>query len=802
MAEKKLAKGLKCSEGNLYQFIPPIATKDEFGGIKANARTTETKEVAIDDTTGKLYVYDFEPVTNELRTGIDDLQNQIDNIVIETSENSDATAEVIQARVGADGTNHPTLKDRLDTEQNALKTDILSVKEDLNRLAKENSNRADLWEQGGIDDSGIEFPSTVQIRTKDYLPQNIKRIVANEGYKIRAVAYSTDGSFAGFWNGTSLQDAVVSLNSLNVYDLDGYYVRLVIYKGGAEIDVDDFVNIRFINDIYDKIEEVDEKVNRDIRQYSSENVIPFKTEAWEANGITITPNDEGSYTLTGGTPTKAGGTWIYNSETELPSNILRGNKYRLGKAIPVGCILNIRFYDGASWSDTIQITTTTPYADVIVPENATGLRVQLYFTSTANFDGVVVETEMISTSSTKYVQNNIENSIYPRVELVETTTESLSKEIKKYSSENVIPTKDTAWEQGGITITPTGNGTYLLTGGVPTETKTQILYFSETVLPPNIIPGNEYKLGKNLPAGITLSVRCFNGSEWGSTVSVEKAEPHKTFVVPDDTTGFQTRLYLSATYGNFDNTVIETEMISTSSVKHALEVVEEYHKKDVPLPLLTIIDDDGHKKFESLLLPIVQAKKVPISSAVIVENVTASPDNTMSWEQIENCALNGAEILSHTYTHLTDLASENMTVEEIAYDYRLAQYHLRKNGYKSEILIFAGASSLNDKNINACKQVYSYGFKAGTNKTNYKGEIDRYGIDRWAVSPTATYDDLKAMIDQLLAEGTGWMIWMVHTNSGEFQQEFANILSTVIDYAISQGLTIGTAEYGCKLYCD
>jgi len=116
MAEKKLIKGVKCSKGNLYQFIPPIATGDEFGGIKANARTTETKEVVIDDTTGKLYVNDFEPVTNELQTGIDGLQNQIDNIVIETSENSDATAEVIQARVGADGTNHPTLKARLDSE--------------------------------------------------------------------------------------------------------------------------------------------------------------------------------------------------------------------------------------------------------------------------------------------------------------------------------------------------------------------------------------------------------------------------------------------------------------------------------------------------------------------------------------------------------------------------------------------------------------------------------------------------------------------------------------------------------------
>lgn len=52
----KIAKGLRDSNGVLYQIIPPIATEKEFGGITAIPRTTENKEVVIDPTTGRLYV--------------------------------------------------------------------------------------------------------------------------------------------------------------------------------------------------------------------------------------------------------------------------------------------------------------------------------------------------------------------------------------------------------------------------------------------------------------------------------------------------------------------------------------------------------------------------------------------------------------------------------------------------------------------------------------------------------------------------------------------------------------------------
>lgn len=68
---QKLAKGVRCAGNNLYQFIPPIATENEFGGIKAGPRTTENKEVVIDNETGKLYV-DVDVITPEMYGAVGD----------------------------------------------------------------------------------------------------------------------------------------------------------------------------------------------------------------------------------------------------------------------------------------------------------------------------------------------------------------------------------------------------------------------------------------------------------------------------------------------------------------------------------------------------------------------------------------------------------------------------------------------------------------------------------------------------------------------------------------------------------
>lgn len=66
------------------------------------------------------------------KTTTTDLQNQINNIVSPVTED----AEVINARVGADGTNYPTLKARLDSEKNSTDSELNAVRADITDTQK------------------------------------------------------------------------------------------------------------------------------------------------------------------------------------------------------------------------------------------------------------------------------------------------------------------------------------------------------------------------------------------------------------------------------------------------------------------------------------------------------------------------------------------------------------------------------------------------------------------------------------------------------------------------------------------
>lgn len=71
---------------------------------------------------------------SEITAMVTNLQNQIDAIVTTSASGGDVAAEVAQSRVGADGTAYQTLKQRLDTEYNALTAEQTNLKEDLSEI--------------------------------------------------------------------------------------------------------------------------------------------------------------------------------------------------------------------------------------------------------------------------------------------------------------------------------------------------------------------------------------------------------------------------------------------------------------------------------------------------------------------------------------------------------------------------------------------------------------------------------------------------------------------------------------------
>lgn len=398
-----------------------------------------------------------------------------------------------------------------------------------------------------------------------------------------------------------------------------------------------------------------------------------------------------------------------------------------------------------------------------------------------------------------------------------------------YSNTDIMPV-GSGQTKNGLTTTVNVDGSYTL-DGTATATAVHKIYESNTALPAGFAVGGKYKMA--LEAGYVGSVAIMinYGSGFEDFISFNSAENSNKFVeftIPDSAVGMQIKYYPAVNYqyanevvkfscygwqeggGGFNNTGLPFVPADYEGRIQALEKAVESldGSADVsPEPMLAIIDDDGYKKFTTLLLPIVQEKGVPIASAVVVGNANGenSEDVTsvvMGWTEVETAYLAGAEILSHTYCHLSQAIAETMTKTQIQQDYQRAQYGMRKHGINADGLVFAGNSVSMDICQEACKLVYTYGFKSYGDVINFKGSIDPYKINRYKIEPDGSLNetDLKALIDTLVSGGTGWMVWMIHTSDGGFQQAQADIISTVIDYAIEQGVEIVTTECGVRHY--
>lgn len=132
---------------------------------------------------------DITALKQKHNTDILSLQNQIDNIVIEASESGDVAAEVVQARVSIDGTNHDTLKGRVD----AIETDL-----DNYSVVNSEIDFSGYLEVGGLNTTdGAKNNYTNRVRTTVFLPRSISRVVCDSGYLFYILVYDKDNTFIG-----------------------------------------------------------------------------------------------------------------------------------------------------------------------------------------------------------------------------------------------------------------------------------------------------------------------------------------------------------------------------------------------------------------------------------------------------------------------------------------------------------------------------------------------------------------------------------------------------------------------------
>lgn len=108
-------------------------------------------------------------------------------------------------------------------------------------------NDISLWEKGSISASGGEYKASNSTRTKDYIADQVALIYAENDYVFRAAVYDMAENFLGFWNGKEIAAASKVLYYLNPQGLEGYKLRLICQRLGADtMDVSECANIHFL----------------------------------------------------------------------------------------------------------------------------------------------------------------------------------------------------------------------------------------------------------------------------------------------------------------------------------------------------------------------------------------------------------------------------------------------------------------------------------------------------------------------------------------------------------------------------
>lgn len=370
---------------------------------------------------------------------------------------------------------------------------------------------------------------------------------------------------------------------------------------------------------------------------------------------------------------------------------------------------------------------------------------------------------------------------------------------------SVLPASGEIYEAYGVITMPMDVGIYHVFGQKEKGSPYNYNFWNDVhSLPEGFTVGHTYQLifdrqGSDLPF-FRIYFFYANG-----TFLKKNYSQSQQFVIPEEVVGMILRLYIpSYEEGMVDATVAVGVYDVTAPDTDAVVTVKT---GNVPPPMLTIIDDDGDIGFYRNLLPLVREKHVPIATAVTSLRIAKRENGTaarwMSWAEIEECYASGCEVLSHTYAHHKIEVVETMSTDEIAQEYVLSRDELVRHGIPSQVLVYNGASGKLTTSQTAASMVFSAAIRPSGNKINHKGSIDPYNIWRFDVAGTYDFDPVKmrGLLDMLQEEGTGWMVWIVHTSSDVWEKKHGlEAIADSIDYAASIGLPIVTTVEAMEVY--
>lgn len=323
---------------------------------------------------------------------------------------------------------------------------------------------------------------------------------------------------------------------------------------------------------------------------------------------------------------------------------------------------------------------------------------------------------------------------------------------------------------------------------------------SKRYISPNNIWGNQaQKASIFIPVDQAVKLSVTGNATNGSQIALLKSDNSATTgVAPDYVTGWTTPLTIPA--GETVSVVIPSEArviyvandTSDTSLPSAIVKTIPVNRVSRKIPLFSFMDDDGRQAALDWLEQVVDARRIPISIALI----TGVVDNNVlfsTWENIRRLRNKGFNFVNHT--DLTTLIT-SQTLETVEQSFKDSQRLMQEHGLPdSDILVLPGGATDADRTA-LIKNYFRY-CMATTYKLNTP-PINTWYIPR--ISMVAyTLAEQKAWVDQAI-ETNAWCVFYGHAYQEPYTEEKLAEFIELIDYIAAKGGRIVSVPDALRIY--
>ena len=210
-------------------------------------------------------------------------------------------------------------------------------------------------------------------------------------------------------------------------------------------------------------------------------------------------------------------------------------------------------------------------------------------------------------------------------------------------------------------------------------------------------------------------------------------------------------------------------------------------------PMITLLDDDGHKDVYNIYYPIIKQHNAKLTSAIVTDRIDVNT-NTMTTANIEEMKTSGkVEFVSHTATHQN---LTGMSLSDAESELKRSKEYITSIGENDKAFVYPfGEAGLNDDIINLVQKYYNYAF-VSDNKLIGDGPYSMYKASR--VVFERSIDQLKGWID-LAADNNQWLVINVHA---AYDTTTPEKFEEIITYAKSKSVEFVTLAEGMESFAN